>query len=183
MSNDFYPYLWYMEYKNIKKISFSEYIPYFELSLDGFNTGENAYINLNKLGIYFKNGIDDNLCSFYIRLLAKIRYIGIYSKLYLYSKDEDLCLYKWKYKKMYIKDRMYIFLGSIKDSFSSYVVYQSKNTFYIILDCAKTLKNEKRIQILINEFLPIGFNCVYLFDHFLFIDIPELSKLERWVAI
>ena len=84
MNNKFYPYIWYIEYKKIKDISYRDYIPYFELSLDGFNAGKNAYVNLDMLNIFFKNGIDENLCTFYIKLLAKVRYMSIYSKMYLY---------------------------------------------------------------------------------------------------
>lgn len=183
MNNKFYPYLWYLEYRKISNIYFTDYIPYFELSVDGFNVGENAYINLSKLGIFFKYGMDDKLCSFYIHLLAKIRYMSIYSKLYIYSKGNDFAIAKWEYKRMYIKDKMYIFFSSIRESFKSYVIYRKNKTFYIILDYEKTDENEEKIKTIIDKFLPIGIDAIYLFNHFLFVDIKELSKLERWVAI
>lgn len=183
MNNKFYPYIWYIEYKKIKDISYRDYIPYFELSLDGFNAGKNAYVNLDMLNIFFKNGIDENLCTFYIKLLAKVRYMSIYSKMYLYKNNLDYRLLKWEYKSLYIKDSVYIFFSCIKEFFKSHIIYRKYNTFYIILDYEKTFENESNIKIIIDKFLPLGLRAVYLFDHFLFLDIEELSKLERWVAI
>lgn len=182
MNNRFYPYLWYLEYKKIEKLSFDGYIPYFEISLDGFNVGDNAYINLSYLGINLYSGIDNNLCKFYILILAKIRYMALYSRLYLYTKDKDYIISKWKFKSKYIKDRMYIFTSCLKETFASYVIYILKETIYIILDYEKTKENENKIKRIIDEFLPIGIRCIYLFDHFLLADIKEMSYLERWVA-
>lgn len=183
MNNKFFPYIWYLEYKKIKEISFNEYIPYFELSLDGFNIGKKAHINLPSLNIYFKYGLNENLAKIYIKILAKIRYELIISKLSIYNENEKYLISKWKYKARYIKDKLYIFFSCIKDNFESYMIYRKDRQFFIILDYKKTAYIERLINDIIEEFLPIGFECRYFFNNFLFLDIIEFSEQERWISI
>ena len=46
MASNFYPYLWYIYLKKIENIQYEGYIPYFELSLSGFNSGKDVALSL-----------------------------------------------------------------------------------------------------------------------------------------
>lgn len=99
MGSNFYPYLWYIYLKKIENIQYEGYIPYFELSLSGFNSGKDvAYVNLPMLNMYLDNEEYKALYDFYIKLLAYIRYSMMNNRLSLSRSDKNYIISKWKYK-------------------------------------------------------------------------------------
>lgn len=184
MASNFYPYLWYIHLKKIENIQYEGYIPYFELSLSGFNSGKDvAYVNLPMLNMYLDNEEYKALYDFYIKLLAYIRYSMMNNRLSLSRSDKNYIISKWKYKSRYIKDSMYVFFACLRNTFSSYMVYRKNNMFYIILDYNKDKNILDIMEEIIDNFLPIGIECKYFFNNFLFLDIEEFSFYERWISL
>ena len=63
------------------------------------------------------------------------------------------------------------------------MVYRKNNMFYIILDYNKDKNILDIMEEIIDNFLPIGIECKYFFNNFLFLDIEEFSFYERWISL
>lgn len=184
MKNKFYPYLWFLQVLNKKiNLNYENFNPYYEISSVGINSYNSDFsINLYALNLYYFD-FDKNLLDFYILLLSKIKYELMINKLFLNVNVEEYIISKWKYKSKFIDDEIYIFINCIKNYFLNYIIYYNDYNFLVFLDYEENDELHNIMNKIIDNFLPMGFECEYVFNNFLMLDIEELSKLERWVLM
>lgn len=183
MNKKFYPYLWYLQYIEKYNISIVDYNPYFEISSDSLNSiSNNIYINLPYLKLSSLEFLPNEFTISYIKILSKLRYEFLISPI-IYFYEDNYYISKWKYKSIYIKDKIYIFLSCVKDVFKNNIIYFKNNKFLIFLDYEYNIEFKNIMEKILFDFLPIDFKCEYFFKHFLFSDIEELCKLEEWVLL
>lgn len=160
--------------KKINKIIRNDFHPYLECYFQNFC----AYINI------FSKIKNEKILNEYIKLCIFLDYILNTNRLRILSKEKDYIIEKYKLKLKYNRDYIFIFIKILNEIFSSNIVYFYKDNFIIIyLDYEETEDNINLINKIIDNFIPLNFNCIYTFNHIYTLDIDEIAKLERWFLL